>query len=110
MKQALLVRRIGRWEVKTQKRSDGRRVTHRVRLATGITLKIHTTPTIRDWVIKFPWGAKMRVAKKRKHDQGLTETKLRALACVASSYELALRTSKKLLRQLENKRPRQRES
>ncbi len=73
-------------------------------------MKIHTTPKIRDWVIKFPWGGKMRVAKKRKHGQGLTETKLRALACVASSYELALRTSKKLLRQLENKRPRQLES
>lgn len=59
---------------------------------------------------KFPWGGKMRVARKRNHDQGLTETKLRALAYVTSSYELALRTSKRLRTQLENKRPRRLES
>jgi hypothetical protein len=107
MKQALLVQRIGRWEVKIQRRSDGRKVTHRVRLAPGLTLKIHTTAAIRDWVVKFPWGGKMRAVKTRKHDEGLTEAKLRALTYVASSYVLALRTSKRLLRQLKNKRRRQ---
>ncbi len=73
-------------------------------------MKIHTTPKIADWVIEFPWGGKMCVAKRRERDRGLSETKLRALMLVVSSYELALRTSKKLLRELKNKRHHQRES
>lgn len=89
MEQAVLIPILGQWQTKIEPCGHGSKITYRVRLASGIALKIHTMEGIDNWVIEFPWGCRTRVAKRRTPDRGLKEAKRYALMRAVSNHEMA---------------------